>query len=183
MMSSGAKPEGPRERAGGAGPPRRHIEHDLLLGALPHPILVLGEDERVLYANAAAESFFSLSQGVLKRQTLPDIIAPTSPLGALVAQVRRTGATVNEYAIEVGLPRSNAMKNAVLAVANGVAAVAYVLLTDVAWSAALPLALGLFAGGLLGPRVVRRSPPAVLRRVIAVAGLGLAVYLGIGAFG
>ena len=82
-----------------------------------------------------------------------------------------------------GLPRSNAMKNAVLAVANGVAAVAYVLLTDVAWSAALPLALGLFAGGLLGPRVVRRSPPAVLRRVIAVAGLGLAVYLGIEAFG
>ncbi|MFZ1104051.1 MAG: ATP-binding protein [Hyphomicrobiaceae bacterium] len=109
-MSSGAKPEGPRERAGGAGPPRRHIEHDLLLGALPHPILVLGEDDRVLYANAAAESFFSLSQGVLKRQTLPDIIAPTSPLGALVAQVRRTGATVNEYAIEVGLPRSNAQK-------------------------------------------------------------------------
>ena len=71
---------------------------------------MLGEDDRVLYANAAAESFFSLSQGVLKRQTLPDIIAPTSPLGALVAQVRRTGATVNEYAIEVGLPRSNAQK-------------------------------------------------------------------------
>jgi two-component system nitrogen regulation sensor histidine kinase GlnL len=111
-MSSGAKPEGPHERAGGAGgaTPRRHIEHDLLLAALPHPILVLGEDDRVLYANAAAESFFSLSQGVLKRQTLPDIIAPTSPLGALVAQVRRTGATVNEYSVEVGLPRSNSQK-------------------------------------------------------------------------
>ena len=39
---------------------RRHIEHDLLLGALPHPILVLAEDDRVLYANAAAE-FFSRS--------------------------------------------------------------------------------------------------------------------------
>ena len=36
--------------------PRRHIEHDLLLGALPHPILVLAEDERVVYANAAAKS-------------------------------------------------------------------------------------------------------------------------------
>ncbi|MGY1745978.1 sulfite exporter TauE/SafE family protein [Blastococcus sp. SYSU D00695] len=82
-----------------------------------------------------------------------------------------------------GLPRSNALKNAVLAVANGVAAVGYVLLTDVAWSACLPLAVGLFAGGLLGPRVVRRSPPAVLRRVIAVAGLGLALHLGVQAFG
>jgi len=90
--------------------PRRHIEHDLLLAALPHPILVLGDDDRVLYANAAAESFFSLSQGVLKRQTLPDIIAFSSPLSALVGQVRRTGATVNEYGIEVGLPRSGAHK-------------------------------------------------------------------------
>jgi two-component system nitrogen regulation sensor histidine kinase GlnL len=85
---------------------RRHIEHDLLLAALPHPVLVLGDDERVLYANAAAESFFSLSHGMLKRQTLPDIIAFSSPLSALVGQVRRTGSTVNEYGVDVGLPRS-----------------------------------------------------------------------------
>jgi two-component system, NtrC family, nitrogen regulation sensor histidine kinase GlnL len=90
--------------------PRRHIEHDLLLSALPHPILVLGDDDRVVYANAAAETFFSLSQGMLKRQTLGDIIAFSSPLSALVGQVRRTGATVNEYGIEVGLPRSGVQK-------------------------------------------------------------------------
>lgn len=89
-------------------PPRRHIEHDLLLAALPHSILVLGDDDRVLYANGAAESFFSLSLGMLKRQTLPDIIAFSSPLGALVGQVRRTGATVNEYGVDVDLPRSSA---------------------------------------------------------------------------
>jgi two-component system nitrogen regulation sensor histidine kinase GlnL len=100
--------EPPRDRLGAT--PRRHIEHDLLLGALPHPIVVLGEDDRVLYANAAAESFFSLSQGMLKRQTLGDIIAFSSPLGALVGQVRRSGATVNEYGIEVDLPRSGTHK-------------------------------------------------------------------------
>ena len=60
----------------------------------------------MLYANAAAESFFSLSHGMLKRQTLPDIIAFSSPLAALVAQVRRSGATVNEYGVDVALPRS-----------------------------------------------------------------------------
>jgi two-component system, NtrC family, nitrogen regulation sensor histidine kinase GlnL len=98
-----------RSERGGASP-RRHIEYDLLLAALPHPILVLGDDDRVLFANAAAESFFSLSLGVLKRQTLPDIIAFSSPLGALVGQVRRTGATVNEYSIEVGLPRTGTHK-------------------------------------------------------------------------
>jgi two-component system nitrogen regulation sensor histidine kinase GlnL len=97
-------PEAARERAGVG--QRRHIEHDLLLGALPHPILVLADDDRVLYANAAAESFFSLSHGMLKRQTLPDIIAFSSPLAALVAQVRRSGATVNEYGVDVALPRS-----------------------------------------------------------------------------
>ena len=85
---------------------RRHIEHDLLLAALPHPVLVLGDDDRVLYANLAAETFFSLSHGMLKRQTLPDIIAFSSPLGALVGQVRKSGATVNEYGVEVDLPRS-----------------------------------------------------------------------------
>ena len=91
-------------------PMRKHIEHDLLLSTLPHPILVLGEDERILYANAAAESFFSLGQGVLKRQSLPEIIAFSSPLAALVGQVRRSGATVNEYGVDVGLPRTGVHK-------------------------------------------------------------------------
>ena len=99
-----AEPSRDRASAGA----RRHIEYDMLLATLPHPILVLGDDDRVLYANAAAESFFSLSQGMLKRQTLPDLIAFSSPLSALVAQVRRSGATVNEYGVEVDLPRSGA---------------------------------------------------------------------------
>jgi uncharacterized membrane protein YfcA len=80
------------------------------------------------------------------------------------------------------LPRGNAMKNLVLGVANAVAAVGFVLFTSIAWSAALPLATGLFIGGRLGPRVVRRAPQTALRRVIAVAGLGLALTLGIQAF-
>jgi uncharacterized membrane protein YfcA len=81
-----------------------------------------------------------------------------------------------------GVPRSNAMKNAVLGAANGMAAIGFVVLADVAWSAALPLAIGLFIGGRIGPRVVRRSPPVLLRRVIALAGLGLALHLGIQSF-
>jgi len=81
-----------------------------------------------------------------------------------------------------GVPRGNALKNVVLGIANSVAALAYALLADVAWLAALPLAIGFFVGGRLGPRVVRRVPQTLLRRVIAVAGIGLAVHLGIGAF-
>jgi uncharacterized membrane protein YfcA len=82
-----------------------------------------------------------------------------------------------------GLPRGNAMKNVILCVANAVAAVGFIVFASVVWSAALPLAIGLFAGGRLGPRVVRRAPQAALRRVIAIAGLALAIHLGIQAFG
>ena len=81
------------------------------------------------------------------------------------------------------LPRGNAMKNVILGVANAVAAVGYVVFASVAWSAALPLAIGCLVGGRLGPRVVRRAPQTALRRIIAVAGLGLAVHLAIQAFG
>ncbi|MDX2202788.1 MAG: ATP-binding protein [Hyphomicrobiaceae bacterium] len=100
--------EGNRDRVPPGG--RRHIEYDMLLAALPHAILVLGEDDRILYANAAAESFFSLSLAMMRRQTLADLIAFSSPLTALVAQVRRAGASVNEYGVDVELPRSNTHK-------------------------------------------------------------------------
>ncbi len=82
-----------------------------------------------------------------------------------------------------GLPRGNALRNVMLGLANLVAAVGFIVFTSIAWSAALPLAVGLFVGGRLGPRVVRRAPQTLLRRVIAVAGLGLAVTLGIQAYG
>jgi uncharacterized membrane protein YfcA len=81
-----------------------------------------------------------------------------------------------------GLPRGNALRNVILGIANSVAAVGFIAFASIAWSAALPLAMGLFAGGRLGPRVVRRAPQALLRRVIAVAGLGLAIHLGVQAY-
>ncbi|RBY93407.1 sulfite exporter TauE/SafE family protein [Blastococcus sp. TF02-8] len=81
-----------------------------------------------------------------------------------------------------GLPRGNAMKNVILGVANAVAAVGYVLFASVAWSAVVPLAIGCLIGGRIGPAVVRRAPQAGLRRVIALAGLALAVRLAVQAF-
>jgi uncharacterized membrane protein YfcA len=81
-----------------------------------------------------------------------------------------------------GVPRSNALKNVVLGVANSVAALGYIAFSSVAWASALPLAIGLFTGGSLGPRIVRVVPQTALRRVIAVAGLGLAVVLGVQAY-
>jgi two-component system, NtrC family, nitrogen regulation sensor histidine kinase GlnL len=47
---------------------------------------------------------------VLKRQTLADVLAFGSPLLALIAEVRRGGQTINEYSVEVALPRSGTLK-------------------------------------------------------------------------
>jgi uncharacterized membrane protein YfcA len=75
---------------------------------------------------------------------------------------------------------ANARKNVLLLAANGVAAVGFALVGPVVWSAALPLAVGCLLGGLAGPRVGRRVPEGVLRVVVALAGLGLALRLGLG---
>ena len=81
------------------------------------------------------------------------------------------------------LARSNAMKNVLLGLANGMAAALFVFFGPVRWSAVIPLAIGFFVGGRLGPGVVRRAPAGPLRLVIACGGLGLAVHLGLDAYG
>jgi two-component system nitrogen regulation sensor histidine kinase GlnL len=88
----------------------RHVQHDLLLASLPHAVLALAEDDRIVYANPAAEQFFSASQAMLKRHQLSDLVTFGCPLTSLVAQVRRTGASVNEYGVEVSSPRVEGVK-------------------------------------------------------------------------
>jgi two-component system nitrogen regulation sensor histidine kinase GlnL len=91
-------------------PPSRDIDYEMLLGALPHPLFVIAEDQSILFANAAAESFFSMSLLMMRRSRISDIFAFGCPLMALVEQVQSTSATVNEYAIEVSTPRFSGTK-------------------------------------------------------------------------
>ncbi len=81
------------------------VEHDMLLAALPHPILVVSDGNQIIYGNAAAESFLSTSAVMLTRLKLDDIIAFGCPLLTLVEQVRESGATVNEYGVEMASPK------------------------------------------------------------------------------
>ena len=80
------------------------------------------------------------------------------------------------------LATSNALKNALLGVANAVAALGFALLAPVEWLAIVPLAGGLFAGARLGPVVVRHAPAGALRILIGLTGLALAVVLGVDAY-
>jgi len=80
------------------------------------------------------------------------------------------------------LARGTAMRNLLVGSANATAAVAFVAVGPVRWSAVIPLAAGCLVGGRVGPTIVRRVPAAALRALIACAGLGLTVHLGVAAY-
>ena len=75
------------------------------------------------------------------------------------------------------IPTANALKNMLIGAGNVASAVVLVAWAPVEWSAVLPLAVGMFAGGRVGPLVARRLPARVMRSLIVLFGMGLAVYL------
>jgi two-component system nitrogen regulation sensor histidine kinase GlnL len=78
---------------------------DLIVNALPLPVVTVGGEGLILHANSAAESFFEISLRVMQRQRLKDFLPFGSPVLTLVDEVRRRGASVSEYRIDVGSPR------------------------------------------------------------------------------
>ncbi|MBJ7336186.1 sulfite exporter TauE/SafE family protein [Mycolicibacterium sp.] len=81
------------------------------------------------------------------------------------------------------LADANATKNVILGVANGVAAVVFIVFAPIHWLAVVPLGIGCLLGSRLGPAIVRRAPATPLRLMIAAAGLALAVKLGLDTYG
>jgi two-component system, NtrC family, nitrogen regulation sensor histidine kinase GlnL len=79
---------------------------DVVLNALPHPVIVVSSDGKVSEANAAAEAFFEVSVSHLRRHLLHDLVPFGSPLLTLIEQVRVSGAAVNEYKVDLGTPRN-----------------------------------------------------------------------------
>jgi uncharacterized membrane protein YfcA len=80
------------------------------------------------------------------------------------------------------LADANATKNVVLGIANGVAAIAFIIVLPIPWAAVVPLGIGCLIGSRLGPPIVRHAPATPLRLGIAVAGIALAIKLGFDAY-
>ena len=80
-------------------------------------------------------------------------------------------------AVETHLARANALKNVLLGLADIACSIVFILYGPVRWAAVVPLAVGVLAGSRVGPSLTRRINARVLRIVVALAGLGLAVYL------
>jgi two-component system nitrogen regulation sensor histidine kinase GlnL len=77
-----------------------------IANALPMPVMLLGGNQEVLYANPAAEQFFDTGLTILRKQTLADLIAPHSPLFQLVAQAVERNASAAERDIDLSTPKS-----------------------------------------------------------------------------
>jgi uncharacterized membrane protein YfcA len=70
------------------------------------------------------------------------------------------------------LQRLNAYKNVLSSIVNAVAAVTFILFArqSIDWWVVLLIAIGSFLGGVVGARVGRHIPPAVLRALIVLIG-------------
>ncbi|MEL6921661.1 MAG: nitrogen regulation protein NR(II) [Pseudomonadota bacterium] len=77
----------------------------LVLDTIRDAVLMVDSDNRIVYANLNAEYFFSVSTKQLLKMALNELIPFSSPLLALIEQVRSGVASVNEYRVDLGSPR------------------------------------------------------------------------------
>ncbi len=75
------------------------------------------------------------------------------------------------------LQRVNAAKNVLIMIANGTAAVVFIVFAHVDWLVVAVIAAGSTAGGLLGARYGRRLPPLALRWLVVAVGVVASVRL------
>ena len=75
------------------------------------------------------------------------------------------------------LPRVNALKNVLAGIANGVAGLLFIVISEVNWWAAGAIAVGSVLGAQLGAVVGRRLTPIIYRVVIVLVGVVAIVSL------
>ena len=80
-------------------------------------------------------------------------------------------------ALAQDLQRTNALKNVLAGLTNGVAGLYFVFAAHVEWGPAAIIAAGSIVGAQLGARYGRRLPPSALRAVIVVVGIFAIVRL------
>ncbi len=78
------------------------------------------------------------------------------------------------------MQRTNALKNVLAGLTNGVAGVYFVIAADVKWAPAAIIAGSSIVGAQLGARYGRRLPPGALRGLIVVVGVSAIVRLATG---
>lgn len=84
------------------------VEPTMIVNALRHPVLLISKHGVVLYANAAAETFFHASSAKLASDTFDAFVPFGSPLLTLIDYARERGAPINEYGVDLSIPQVSA---------------------------------------------------------------------------
>ncbi|MDA8196668.1 MAG: sulfite exporter TauE/SafE family protein [Actinomycetota bacterium] len=79
--------------------------------------------------------------------------------------------------IDDSLQRLNALKNVLAGLVNGIAAIFFIIVTHVAYTPALLIAISSVIGAQVGAKVGRKIPQKVLRAIVVIVGLGVAISL------
>lgn len=77
----------------------------LVLDSLPQAVVVINQDNAILYANMTAENIFRASSSYLMKHNLEKIVPFGSPVLGLAQQVLAKHTPVNEYQIDISSPR------------------------------------------------------------------------------
>jgi uncharacterized membrane protein YfcA len=129
---------------------------------------LVGQRERVLFGGVGT-AFGAITGGVLLL-TLPEgVFEAVVPALILLAALR--------FLIPDKLQRLNGLKNVMVGIANGVAALLFMIVAHVAWDAAALIAVGSIAGAQLGARYGRRIPEETLRWTVVIVGIAVAIVL------
>ncbi|WP_193178202.1 two-component system sensor histidine kinase NtrB [Oricola nitratireducens] len=76
-----------------------------VLDTLRDPVVLIDANDFIAFSNLEAEYFFSSSQGQLAKSKIQDFVPFSSPLLALIEQVREHESPVNEYRVDLSSPR------------------------------------------------------------------------------
>ncbi len=97
---------GPRGKTRKTAESAKALDFKALVQGLPHILLVADGENRIVFANFAAEVFFGISETLLKKRALNTVLTYANPLTALANQVRVTRGAVNEYEVDLGCPET-----------------------------------------------------------------------------
>ena len=70
---------------------------NLILEALPNPLIHLGTNNSIVYLNTAAETFFEASMGYLKGLPFTELLPDNTPLLEMVKNVRHSGNSITDH--------------------------------------------------------------------------------------
>ena len=70
---------------------------NLVLEALPNPLIQLGTNNSIIYLNTAAETFFEASMGYLKGLPFTELLPDNTPLLEMVKNVRHSGNSITDH--------------------------------------------------------------------------------------